>query len=211
MADADLMKRFIITAAGIAALLSIALVAIFKPNGDVGAFIQHPATASWAQLFGALGAIAATWIAGRDALAASQKALKKADRDHMDRAMRSLITGAAYLRSAVNDAAVETRKNNWGQANLRMIKADLVGAVGVLKTIRLEELPNAKLVSKGISLQKMGFRAEVFLEAVGNSVEMEKAFPADGFDDFVEKIATTCEELDRDVKDVRDEFKSSPI
>ncbi len=63
------MKRLIqrlpasLTAGALVSLLCI----VFRPNGDVGAFIQHPATAAWGQVLGAGVAVWAAWhIARRD-------------------------------------------------------------------------------------------------------------------------------------------------
>lgn len=190
-----------------AAIFVVVLCLIFRPNGDVGAFIQHPATVGWAQLFGALGAIAATWIAGRDALTANRMTTRKADYEHRERAMRALISGAAFLRHALAEADRTGLEKKWGTETVRIAKADLAGAMGILKGVRLDELPNVRLVASGIGLQKLGFRSEVFFDAISNAVVQGKTTPPDILSEMSSAIAAACTELDQSVKSVRDSFK----
>lgn len=74
------MKRIPTGVAVAIILIIIGLCAVFRPNGDVGAFIQHPATAAWIQAFGSIFAIlAAVWIdRGSARRAAEQEAGRQA-------------------------------------------------------------------------------------------------------------------------------------
>lgn len=74
------MKRILTGVALAIVLIIIGLCAVFRPNGDVGAFIQHPATAAWIQAIGSIAAIlAAVWIdRGSARRAAEQEAGRQA-------------------------------------------------------------------------------------------------------------------------------------
>lgn len=193
---------------GIAALLAGYLCWLTKPNGDVVAFIQHSATVGWAQLFSALGAILATWMVSRTALDASVEREQAANRDRIERAMRSVILGSAYLRATINEASNHTKAGTWSRAQHLALSADLAGAQAVLAAIPLAELPNSRLVSSGIGFQKLAARANIFLDFIGKAVADKKPLSKDFVQELDDGVAAACRELDEEASKVRAAFKS---
>lgn len=52
----------VVSALDLTVIITATLFVVFKPNGDVAAFIQHPATAAWIQAVGSVAAILAAIV-----------------------------------------------------------------------------------------------------------------------------------------------------
>ncbi|WBT06707.1 hypothetical protein PFY01_03225 [Brevundimonas vesicularis] len=91
-------------------MIGASLAVVFVPNGDVAAFIQHPATAAWIQALGSIAAIVGTWAVG-ERQAAHARALRDADdRSRLKQARIDRETRRESIRaiaSAFADLTVE--------------------------------------------------------------------------------------------------------
>lgn len=138
-----------------------ALCAIFRPNGDVAAFIQHPATSAWVQAVGSVAAIvwAARIAAGqsREALERERRNERRENRRSAEARIRSLGIAAHQMGSVstairlLGDAA----KVRGSDVNIiaPLARASVGVAVEALETFPLSSLDHPiglKCVTGGI-------------------------------------------------------------
>lgn len=122
-------RALILGAGAIASLVVIILLcAIFRPNGDIAAFIQHPATAGWIQALGSVGALLLLVTVAR---ADRRAALDADDRRRAtdvkaDRvgAISVVLVAAERCRNvALVITHEETAKHGWRQAKAAIASA----------------------------------------------------------------------------------------
>lgn len=134
-------KRTAQTLAASIMLLAVALFMIFRPNGDVAAFIQHPATAAWVQSIGSVVAIAAAiWIdqgTARRARDAERRVREQAARD-----WEQCLTDVVQL--GVNSAALAERQPI-GELRNPQIKRLIDNAIMMVDTYLRQPPPNTRL------------------------------------------------------------------
>ena len=200
------MKRFWLASVAALIVLGALLALIFTPTWNPGAFIQHPATTAWAQVTFTVAAIVATWFAGRRQMEvavasthrqieAGVRAAAKAESDAVKAAIRSACVGAAFLIRAVEDATNATRSQSWDAAKMRVSRADVAGAKGILEAVPLAQLPSAESVAGTLNLLRTAYRAEVLLEGISGLLADKKPIPPNSLDDIAAAAAEAAEPL----------------
>lgn len=147
--------------AALIALATIGLCVVFKPDGDVGEFIQHPATAAWAQVFGSMLAIVATaavavW-ADQGAARRQQAQIEAAKVDELRRHSERVTDWQRLLNNAVlalEDVASSTHRNvHPDSVNPQAIVRILANMAGTMDLYLAQQPPNEHLAGAMVAVR----------------------------------------------------------
>lgn len=193
---------FQIVALTVVGLTALAIY-VFKPNGDIAAFIQHPATAPWAQAIGGLLAVAAAVTVSIEETRARERDRLLAIRERHRSARTIARTGADYLVASLVVAARRTREGTWVRGEAAIVKADVKGAAGILRAVPLQDLVEPDMSAAVLNGLQAANAALILLSEVEGRLQHFNPPPtATYFDSILEGARDVQKRLNNRVREV---------
>ena len=123
---------------GAASTMTAALLClIFRPNGDIAAFIQHPASAAWAQALGAMVAVFLAWSIARSDHRENEKRLRDAA-DARREAVKGVLDECVEVLVTLNSKAAGVKFSAANVGASIEVAGSMAGIIAALPTLSLD-------------------------------------------------------------------------
>ncbi|RYG79225.1 MAG: hypothetical protein EON59_16600 [Alphaproteobacteria bacterium] len=166
------------------------LVCLFKPNGDLAAFIQHPATIGWAQAIANVVAVAvALHIATTTRRDVAKTEQKKA------RARRAAIFAVTDLAiDALTEMSSKVKKKSFTTGNVTASYELAEGIANSLASIPLMELTREEAQTVSVVARHM-ITARRRVGFIRDNLKNGKPSPGIGFSNLLDQVKNQVEVL----------------
>lgn len=145
--------------------------------------------AAWAQ---AIGSVLAITVAIGLGVAEAERVSRHRRRDEHSQVLalaRSASAASAYLLATLKIADKQSKDHAWTRGSPRIVRADLEGALALLKAIPFGDLRNPDAATAILNMLQTGHAARIYLELVDADVDAGRPVDTGLFDQYASAVA----------------------